>query len=555
MENWIFLGVFVIIIATIIIKSKSYEKIVYIIKRKNKKNSEQEKTYYNFNLVKRYFNNVIKYKSFYHVISDKTANDFDIDEVFKKIDYTNSKIGQQFFYAKLRTISQLDELYKFDDFVEQLGENDLITEKIIKALKKLGNDNAYYVEELIHGQQISKPIWFKLAQILSLSFLLLLISSIAYPPLLLGLIPIYITNMVLHYKNKTFVNYYLIAVSEFSKSIKTALNLSKYKIINDYFSNLDFLDRVKHIQSKSKFISFEKQVNNDLLAGIWGISELIKIAFNIEIILFYSFIDDIIKEQNSIDKLFRFIGEIDTAISVKTLRDKNQKWCKPEFEKTKKINVENIRHPLIVDCVPNSVLLTNKSLLLTGSNMSGKTTFIRTFSINALLAQTINTCFSDKFSAPFFKIYSSIRISDSIFSNKSYYLEEVLTIKEFIEASNQVHPCLFVLDEIFKGTNTLERISAGNAILKYLNNGKHIVFVSTHDIELTDLLKNNNYELYYFQEQIINEKLIFDHKLKNGSLQTKNAIKILELYNYPKEIIDIANNTVTYFKNNSNKNE
>ena len=98
---------------------------------------------------------------------------------------------------------------------------------------------------------------------------------------------------------------------------------------------------------------------------------------------------------------------------------------------------------------------------------------------------------------------------------------------------------LFLLDEIFKGTNTIERISAGKAVLSYLNSGSNIVFVSTHDIELADMLIDT-YELYHFSEQVDNKTVDFDFKLKNGKLQNRNAIRILEINDYPKEIITEA---------------
>lgn len=194
-------------------------------------------------------------------------------------------------------------------------------------------------------------------------------------------------------------------------------------------------------------------------------------------------------------------------------------------------------HPLIDNCVTNDLTLEGNSLLLTGSNMSGKTTFIRNVAINSILAQTLNICFAEEYSAPFFKLYSSIRIEDDLLDDTSYYLAEVLTIKELIEASQQESPCLFVLDEIFKGTNTVERISGGKAILSYLNKGNNMVLVSTHDIELTEILSKEKYKLYHFSEQIDNDELIFDYKLKDGELKTRNAIKILELHDYPSEII------------------
>ena len=96
------------------------------------------------------------------------------------------------------------------------------------------------------------------------------------------------------------------------------------------------------------------------------------------------------------------------------------------------------------------------------------------------------------------------------------------------------------MDEIFKGTNTIERISGGKAILSYLNKEKHTVLVSTHDIELTELLVKDNYDLYHFSEKIEDNNLFFDHKIKPGKLKTRNAIKILDLYKYPSEIIKEA---------------
>jgi len=122
-----------------------------------------------------------------------------------------------------------------------------------------------------------------------------------------------------------------------------------------------------------------------------------------------------------------------------------------------RFSTEEMIHPLIENCVSNNVDLDGKSMLLTGSNMSGKTTFIRTVAINSLLAQTLHISFAKKFVAPFYKTYTSIRITDDLLDDTSYYLEEVNTIKKLIDVSEDSYPCLFILDEIFKGTNTIER--------------------------------------------------------------------------------------------------
>ncbi len=124
-------------------------------------------------------------------------------------------------------------------------------------------------------------------------------------------------------------------------------------------------------------------------------------------------------------------------------------------------------------------------------------------------------------------------------NDKSYYFEEVLTIKEMIDRSTNEKPNLFLLDEIFKGTNTIERISAGKAVLSSLSKNNNIVFVSSHDIELTDML-DKEFELYHFSE-IVNEKNVdFDFKLKEGKLKNRNAIRILQINDYPIDLINEA---------------
>ena len=187
--------------------------------------------------------------------------------------------------------------------------------------------------------------------------------------------------------------------------------------------------------------------------------------------------------------------------------------------------------------------LDGTGLLLTGSNMSGKTTFIRTVMLNALLGETLCTCFAERFTAPYMRLHSSIRISDDITEGTSYYLQEVLTVKRLLEDADRPAACLFVLDELFKGTNTTERIAAGKAVLARLNRGPHIVLAATHDIELAELLRGDGYELHHFREEVADGRLVFDYCLHTGPLTTRNAIRILELYDYPPELIAEAYDT------------
>jgi hypothetical protein len=542
--NWI-LGITAVLVFIFLVNNYNKKKRFKNLKVTLLKNwgKQKENEYFNFYVIKQYFENNLHKNKLYHQISERTSLDLDIDELFKFIDRTSSKVGQQYLYFKIRTVETVEKLKKFDVLTKLFLNNQKLRVKSQLILSKLNSQNSYDFEKLINDKPIEKPSYLKFIYASSFSSILLIILGFFNPIFFLFLVPIFFINTIFHYKNKENVTYYISAVSQLSKALKVGKELSAFEEIKRHFSDLSFIKKVSAIQTKTEFVAFENQLTNEYALLFWLIIELLKIQFMIEYIIFYSFVDSISKEKESIDKLFQFIGEIDAAISVASLKSDKLENCEPKFTTKKHIYTKEIIHPLIENCVANDINLSEKSMLLTGSNMSGKTTFIRTIAINAILAQTLNVCFAKEYSAPFMKVYSSIRITDDLLEDTSYYLKEVLTIKELIEASNDKNPCLFVLDEIFKGTNTIERISGGKAILSFLNKINHIVLVSTHDIELTDLLVKDNYELFHFSELIENEKLIFDHKLKEGKLKTRNAIKILELYKYPAEIITDARMT------------
>ena len=545
--NWI-LGFILILIAVCIIdiqlkkrnKAKTRKKLI-----ENWGKAKQEK-YFNFTLIDQFFRNHKSSAKVYQTITDQTWQDLDLNDIFKFLDRTTSKIGQQFLYFKLRTISDISELNRFKNLTETFNSNPVLRIKTQLELSRLSTDKAYYLEEIFRSEDMEKSNKIWLFRMLSLTAVTSIILSFFNPTWFLLLIPIFFINLIFHYKNKSSVQYYLNGVAQLAASYKVATSLSASKEIKSYYKDLDFLKNMKSILSKIRFIEWEKKLDNEYTLLFWFVSEFIKITFNIEPILFYNFQNTLDDKKENIKSLFLFLGEIDAAISCASLQADEIKTCKPKFINKKEVFSKEIYHPLIENCVSNSLCLEDRSLLLTGSNMSGKTTFIRTFSINAILAETLNICFAEKFEIPFFKIYSSIRISDDLVNKTSYYLEEVVRIRELIEASKKEEACLFILDELFKGTNTVERISAGRSVLSYLNKKNHIVMVSTHDLELTDLLKERNFALYHFTESIEENELIFDHKIKQGKPNTGNAIKILKMYDYPAEIIEDARDVKNY---------
>jgi len=284
----------------------------------------------------------------------------------------------------------------------------------------------------------------------------------------------------------------------------------------------------------------ENKAQSDVTNLFWGSLEIIKIILVLEPIMFFKALNKIKTHQKYIENLFNSIGRIDMLYSISSLRKGIQNYCTPHFSRPEEgIKATAIYHPLIENCVENNIDTSGKSILLTGSNMSGKTTFIRTVGVNVITAMALNTSFAEAFQLPKMRLMSAIRISDDLMNEKSYYFEEVSTIKEMTSCSENNYFHLFLLDEIFKGTNTIERIAAGKAVLSYLTSNNNLVFVSTHDIELADLLKDE-YDLYHFSELINEEKVDFDYKLKEGKLKTRNAIRILDINQYPRAVVKEA---------------
>jgi DNA mismatch repair ATPase MutS len=171
--------------------------------------------------------------------------------------------------------------------------------------------------------------------------------------------------------------------------------------------------------------------------------------------------------------------------------------------------------------------------------MSGKTTFLKTIGVNMLLAETLHFCLAKKFCSSFFNTLTLIGRKDNIIEGKSYYLDEILTLLRIIQACRQDIPCLCLIDEPFRGTNSVERISASAEVLLHLAKKNGLVFASTHDLELTRLVADA-YVNYHFQEEIGEHGLLFNYQLREGPSETRNAIKLLRHVGYPEEITEAA---------------
>jgi hypothetical protein len=515
---------------------------------KRKKKEAILSTYYQVKKGPFYFNSISQYflkhdhKESLQVISDKTYQDLDLDEVFMYIDRTSSNVGQQYLYNAFRTIpSDNKRSQRFENLITQLNKNTRLKKLVVLSLARLQDQDAYYIASLFQVDHLTKPKWFWIVPLLSAGSIFSILLSFVFPQFLLLLLLFLTVNFIIHYWNRLRFNQYSGAILQLLILKEVASKFIKWPNLIDNISEMKrAVKTIRNIGFQLSIFKLEAKLQSDIGQMIEFLVDIVKALFLIEPLLFYDVLKKFDSRRREIHRLYQLIGELDVALSIDALRKDLPYYTLPGLvHEANQITAKDLYHPLLQNSVANSIDNQGKSILLSGSNMSGKTTFIRTIGINALVAQTINTCFATELSLPRLKIFSAIRISDDIMNSKSYYFEEMLTIKEMLDESRSGNQNLFLLDEMFKGTNTIERVAAGKAVLSYLSDEKNIVFISTHDLELAAYLKNS-FHLYHFSEVIQDQEIKFDYKLKSGQLKTTNAIKILELNHYPTSIITEA---------------
>ncbi len=227
------------------------------------------------------------------------------------------------------------------------------------------------------------------------------------------------------------------------------------------------------------------------------------------------------------------MGEFDALASIANLSFDHEDWCYPVISEEAEVDGVNIRHPLIGErAVANSYSLRNPKqiTLITGSNMSGKSTFLRTIGINLVLSYVGAPCAAERFRTSIMNIYTCMRTKDNLEESISSFYAEILRIKLLIEACKRGEKVFFLLDEIFKGTNSKDRHTGATVLVKQLADNGAMGLLSTHDLELCDLEEEmKEVENYNFREYYKDNKIHFDYKIRQGKSVTQNAVYLMKL--------------------------
>lgn len=531
-------AVIIIAIAGVIISRNAKKNLYYKLLASFGQLPKNDYSYEEYESISHFFKNTLKDGEDH--IDDITWNDLDMDKIFMMIDNTHSSVGRDVLYKLLRKpVTDKAELEKREQLIEYFDTHEKERTRIMMCFAGMGfvrkisvSDYMKNLFELKAGSNVFHyMMWLCIVIAVLYTFLVDPITGVMLIIAACGM------SIITYYKLKSRIDSYfecvrqIVTMVDAAKKIK-ALNIDELSEYNDFFD--ETIHRFAGIMHGSFVVVSGKQ-NNGSIGDV--IMEYVKMFTHIDLIKFNSILKNFNRNYEHVTEMMDTLGYIEAMISVASFRQLLPYMCTPEFTDGSSMKIKDVYHLALNSPVANS-LDESKPVLITGSNASGKSTFLKSVAINALLAQTVNTCPAEEYSAPFYRIYSSMALSDNIEAGESYYIVEIKSLKRIVDAvCKPGAKILCFIDEVLRGTNTVERIAASSEILKNLASNGVMCFAATHDIELTHILEDY-YSNYHFTEEVKDDNVVFSYLLQKGRATSRNAIKLLKIIGYDNAIID-----------------
>ena len=479
-------------------------------------------------------------------LDDRTWTDLLMDDVFAHLDRTESSVGQQMLYSRLRCARRSDSLDAFEALVVRFSDDASLRERAQVSLTRLRHSSGYYLHRLVRPDTLTRPGWYGVLPFWTAAIVSALALGVVWHGLFLFAIVGFIVNIVIRIVTSQRVGgeaVWFRLVGPLLASARTLADLCDQPETATVTGRMKTdLAALRRLGAVARWVSRGSDTGapTDLIGFV---VEYINIQLLMDVNALYFASRELRTRGVHLIGLIEAVGEIDAAIAVASFRASAPEWVRPRFRGADEpAELIDLRHPLVEDAVPNSMAMAPPhGVLITGSNMSGKSTFLRTIAVNAVLAQTINTCLARSYEAPRYGVRTCIGRSDDLVAGKSYYLVEVESVLALVDASKSTEPTLFVFDELFRGTNAVERIAAGDAVLRTLlqQNHPHVVLAATHDGELVELL-HDTYVVFHLGDAIGPDGLSFDYHLTPGPATSRNAIALLKLNGAPESLVTHA---------------
>ena len=483
-------------------------------------------------------------------VDDITWNDLDMDRIFALINQSISPIGDEYLYEILRKpVFEEEELKERQRLLEFFSEKEMERHKVqalLAGIRKPGNVSVYEAVSVTKEVEIQGK-GFQI--VMCGAFFLSLLFFAAMPsPGIFCFLGISILNIITYFMRKQDIDLYLTSFRCVIQLLEAQKNLEKLKIpeLASYMEEGKRCRKELRTFQKGSFLVLEQSSTGGGMEGL--IMDYIRMLTHIDLIKFSTMMKAMQEHQEEILGLMKIFGYLDAMISIASFRVSLPYYSIPELEMAGKayLKVENLYHPLLSHPVANSIEAEN-GILVTGSNASGKSTFLKNIAVNTILAQTIYTVTASEYQAPYFKVMTSMALRDDLERGESYFIVEIRSLKRILDETEKEGCLLCIIDEVLRGTNTIERIGASSRILAGLDREHVLPFAATHDIELSYILEDL-YENYHFEEEVKEHEVVFNYLLKKGRVTTRNAIRLLEMTGYPENLSEEAKKAVADFE-------
>ncbi|MCG2398535.1 MutS family DNA mismatch repair protein [Staphylococcus epidermidis] len=462
-------------------------------------------------------------------IDDKTWSDLNMDTLFHKINFNFTAIGEMRLYATLRGMFKVNQT----SLINMFKDNKVFRLNVSYILSKIGK-NVYplFPNQMLPSKRNILLMFCPLLPFIGFAFIFLIPSKG-----ILICLTFMILNAILSFKLKKSYDQDLKSVFYTANVIKQSQALSK--IESTPAISVDFT----HFKASRRFSGLLARVESQDMVS--SIIMFIKLVFMIDYVLFHLIQRNYFKYQEEVMACYDYISILDNHYSIAMYQHTLTHYCYPKINNNiNGLQMKSIIHPLLDEenAIANTIEISNH-ILLTGSNASGKSTFMKAVALNLILAQSIQTATAHSFIYQPGYVMTSMANADDVLSGDSYFMSELKSIRRLFN-TYQCNKIYCFIDEIFKGTNTTERIAASESVLSYLDNQKaYQVIAATHDVELSILLENT-YNNYHFNESIQENSIFFDYKIKPGKANTRNAIELLRITQFPIDIYQRAQQNI-----------
>lgn len=476
-------------------------------------------------------------------IDDITWNDLDMDRLFRRINPGLTTAGEQYLYHQLRTPAQtVEEFTSRAALIDLMAKDASLRTRLQKILRRLGCSRRADLGSAFAPRQHGMG-WL----ITYVLMLLALFASLFALPLLgeggivLPMLCLIVNGLTHEFRRTACEQDY----ATVNCSIRMVYALHRIRRLR--YPGIDA--QVSHAYADVDRLKAALRVGGLSPMGGDMVTDLFNTILLTDLIAYEFLKNKLGRCHAEIFRIHEALGQLDAALAVASFRASLADSCVPVVVYTADepvLNMRDLRHPLMPGAVPNDVDAV-RSILLTGSNASGKSTFLKAVMLNAILAQSLCTAVCSSCRMTAFRPMTSMALRDDLAAGESYYIVELRSLRRILNAAQVPGlPVLCAVDEVLRGTNTVERIAASSEVLKALTEVGALCIAATHDLELCALLEDCA-DLYHFEEQVTHDAIAFDYRLRPGPATTRNAIRLLRLMGFPEGVVDAAEERAAIF--------